>query len=120
MQEAINSILVSLHKFLYPAREAILIVGLSYLIATGFYYQWRRSKITVSQKKIIRNAMLHSGLAAFIASYGATLEVQDQYFLDHLLILLPICSLMVPGLLMLFLWIGFYFMSKSKSDNDSI
>lgn len=118
MQEAINSILLSLHKFLYPAREEIFTIGLIYLIISSFYYQWRRSKIAVSQKHVVRNAILHSGLAAFIASYGATLEIQDQFFLEHLFVFLPICSLLIPSLLVLFLWIGYYF--RLKSNNDRI
>lgn len=114
-----NSILVLLHKTLYPVREVIFIAGLLYLIVTGLIYQWRRSKDLSSQKKIIRNAILHSGLAAIITSYGAVLEVQEQYFLDHLFLLLPICTLVVPGFLMVFLWIGFYFVSKSRNASES-
>jgi len=117
MQESINSILISIHESLYPARELIFIAGLLYLIATSFYYQRQRSVIMTEQTKIARNAILHSGLASFIASYGAALEFQDQYFLDHLIILLPICTLLVPSILMLFLWIGYYFVSGTKQNN---
>ena len=116
MLDALNFMLVSLHKALYPVRGAILIFGILYLVVTGFYYQWRRSKDAISQKKIVRKAILQSGLAAIIASYGVALEVQEQYFLDHLFLLLPICILVVPSLLVLFLWIGFYFTSKSNSE----
>lgn len=117
MYEAMNSILVSIHESLFPARGVISIAGILYLIATGFYFQWRRSNNLISQKRIIRKAILHAGLAAFIASYGALLEVQEPSFLEHLIILLPICTLFVPGLLMLFLWIGYFFVSKSKINN---
>jgi hypothetical protein len=119
MYEAINSILVSLHKSLYSAREIIFVTGLLYLIVSGFYFQWQRSKGTVSRKKIIRNAILHGALAGSIASYGVALEIQEKYFLDHLLVLLPICTFLGPGLLVLFLWISYYFWSKSKKTDET-
>lgn len=119
MKETVNFMLVSLHRFLYPARDAIFIVGLLYLIATAFYYKGQNSRSTILQKRIVRNAMLNAGLAAIITSYGAILEIQEQEFIDNLFIFVPLCTLLVPGLLVLFLWIGFYFVSKSKEDNNA-
>lgn len=118
MQETINSLLVSLHRFLYPGREVIFIVGLLYSIVITFYYKGQVSKDKILQNRIIRIAMLHAGIAVFIVSYGATLEIQEPIFLDNLIILLPICTLLLPSLLVLFLWIGYYFASKTKNNNE--
>jgi hypothetical protein len=113
MIEQLNSILVSLHKFLFPINGFLFYLALIYSIVISFYYEFLNPRKLI-QKKRIRNALFYSGFATAILFYSVLLNFQTPEFLSSLYIFIPLCVFLPTGLLVSSLWLAFHYNSKNK------
>jgi hypothetical protein len=113
MIENLNSILVTLHKLLFPYKEILFYLSLVYSIVIAFYYKLINPKELI-QKKKIKNAFFYTGFATVMLFYSMLLNYQTPSFLSNLYIFIPLCTLLPTGMLIGSLWLSFYFNSKNK------
>ena len=114
MYNDFNNMLISIHIFLQPIKNILLIGGLLYLFSLTIYYISISKNIAHRKNKFWQIAT-HLVIVTFMLPYSLLLYIQEFGFLQHLYVYVPLCTLPLPAFSLLYLIAELYFAEIKKN-----
>lgn len=109
----INTILVSIHHFLYPWRDILLAIAAVDLCGIAIYYAIA-SRGLYDKRKLLKRIIVPVLFGMVIGSYSVLLNFQEPEFLPHLYVYFPLCVVPLPLFFVIYVVTALFFTEKAR------